>query len=46
MLTLRGKVMAAVVIVGMNLLVALVLPWFVVLTAIPSAVLLWAILRR
>ena len=46
MLTLRGKVVATLVIVGMNLLVALILPWFVVLTAIPSAVLLWAILRR
>ena len=46
MLTLRGKAVATVTIVGMNVLVFLFVPWFVVLTAIPSLVLLWAVLTR
>ena len=46
MLTLGAKAVATVTIVGMNLLVFLFVPWFVVLTAIPSLVLLWAILTR
>lgn len=46
MLTIRQKAIATCAIVGLNLLVLLFVPWFVVLTAIPSAVLLWAILTR
>ena len=46
MLTLEGKAVATVTIVGMNVLVFLFVPWFVVLTAIPSLVLLWAVLTR
>ena len=44
--TLKGEVVATVTIVGMNVLVFLFVPWFVVLTAIPSLVLLWAVLTR
>ena len=46
MLTLRQKVVATVVVVGLNALVFAFLSWFVVLTAIPSLGLLWAILTR
>lgn len=46
MLTIRQKAVATVVILGMNFLVFLFVPWFVLLTAVPSLVLLWAILRR
>ena len=46
MLSLREKAVATIVILGMNLLVFLFVPWFVLLTAVPSALLLWAVLRR
>ena len=46
MLTLRAKAVATVTIVGLNVLVFVFVPWFAVLTAIPSLVLLWAVLTR
>lgn len=46
MLSLKEKAVATVAIVGLNLLVFIFVPWFVVLTAIPSLVLLWAVLTR
>ena len=45
-LALRQKAAATLVILGMNLLVFLFVPWFVLLTAVPSLLLLWAILRQ
>lgn len=45
-LSLKEKAVATVAIVGMNLLVFLFVPWFAVITAIPSLVLLWAVLTR
>jgi hypothetical protein len=46
MFTLEQKVIATVVVVGLNVTVFVLLGWFVVLTAVPSLLFLAAILTR
>lgn len=46
MLTIKGKAVATLVVVLLNVAVLLFLGWFVVLTAIPSLLFLLAILRQ
>ena len=46
MLGLKQKALITAIVVGMNLAVALLMTWFVVFSAIPSAMLLFAVLTR
>ena len=46
MFTLGQKAVVTFIVLGMNLLVLLFMPWFVIFTAIPSAGLLWIVLTR
>lgn len=46
MFSVQQKVLVTLIVLGMNLLVLLTLSWFVVFSAVPSAMLLVLVLSR
>ena len=46
MLTIKQKAVVTAIVVGLNLLVLVLMGWFVVVSAVPSLVFLGAVLTR